>query len=332
MSIRMNCLCGKATDSVTIPSKNLPIAAYICHCDSCRHLAGTLCLTVAFLPDKFYRPSQERMDQLSSFVFSPRITCYFCKDCGTRILLCARHNSDDQPATVVWGIPTGTLEKAEGIIKILGHEHIADTLDGGFSDFFQTIHGERVERWPHHFQQEEELPSYWRSSEPAVNEDPRTERLQVRCKCGGIEFWVSRPSERSASVKAPWPDVLIPFHSGEPKPSEQAWWLRDQGKKYLAGVCACDSCRLASGMEWVEWAFVPTASISLDSNGEEQFTRDFGTLKHYRSSKEVTRHFCGTCGAMVFWDGDFRTELIDVAVGLFHAPEGARAENWLEWY
>lgn len=100
----------------------------------------------------------------------------------------------------------------------------------------------------------------------------------------------------------------------------------------MAGVCACDSCRLASGMEWVQWAFVLAASVFLDADGRDRLTRDFSILKHFRSSEEVSRYFCGICGAMVFWDGDFRPELIDIAVGLFHAPEGARAENWLQWY
>lgn len=61
------------------------------------------------------------------------------------------------------------------------------------------------------------------------------------------------------------------------------------------------------------------------------FSREAGTLKKYRSSAEATRFFCETCGATVFWDGDVRPGLIDVAVGLMDAEEGARAETWLEW-
>jgi len=34
---------------------------------------------------------------------------------------------------------------------------------------------------------------------------------------------------------------------------------------------------------------------------------------------------------MIFWTGDDRPWLIDVAVGLFAASCGARAETWLKW-
>jgi hypothetical protein len=34
----------------------------------------------------------------------------------------------------------------------------------------------------------------------------------------------------------------------------------------------------------------------------------------------------------VFWHDKWRPDIIDVSVGLLDAPEGARAENWLEWW
>ncbi|KAI6855741.1 hypothetical protein KC338_g465 [Hortaea werneckii] len=88
-------------------------------------------------------------------------------------------------------------------------------------------------------------------------------------------------------------------------------------------------------MEWVQWAFIPTTSITLDPAGGNPFPSEtpfsFGTLKHYRSSDQATRYFCGICGANVFWCGDERPGLMDVAVGLLDAAEGARAEDWLQW-
>jgi hypothetical protein len=58
-------------------------------------------------------------------------------------------------------------------------------------------------------------------------------------------------------------------------------------------------------------------------------------LQTYNSSENVTRSFCSVCGAIVFFalsepDENPATMLLDVAVGLLDAPEGARAENWLE--
>ena len=55
-------------------------------------------------------------------------------------------------------------------------------------------------------------------------------------------------------------------------------------------------------------------------------------LRSYESSPGVMREFCPTCGATVFWHDKHRPELIDVSVGLLDAPEGARAEEWLEWW
>ena len=81
----------------------------------------------------------------------------------------------------------------------------------------------------------------------------------------------------------------------------------------------------------MEWAYVPAVDITLDAEGTIPFSRDFGILKHYRSSSEVTRHFCSDCGATIFYDADDRPHVLDVAVGLLSAPEGARAESWLEW-
>lgn len=33
----------------------------------------------------------------------------------------------------------------------------------------------------------------------------------------------------------------------------------------------------------------------------------------------------------MFFTGAGRTDLVDVAVGVLDAPEGARADSWLEW-
>jgi len=293
-------------------------------------MTGTLCLTVVYFSEDQYQPSQALIKKLQPFEFSKQTTQYHCPTCGTQMM--ARTLEENAPdSDGKWSVATGTFEQAEGVFQIRDHEFIADTIDGGFSDFLLTFKDKPVERWPGHYGEGEQLPPHWRSaSQPKLTPSP-SDRLHAHCKCGGINLWIARPSERSTMGRAAWPDVIIPFNSDEPHPPQGIWWLRDDHKKYLAGVCACNSCRLAVGMEWVEWAFVPTVDISLDAEGKVPFSREFGTLKHYRSSDVATRHFCDTCGATVFWDGDERPQLIDVAVGLLNAPEGARAESWLDW-
>ncbi|KAI7221421.1 hypothetical protein KC343_g8312 [Hortaea werneckii] len=219
---------------------------------------------------------------------------------------------------VTWAVATGTLESIEGAVEAARHIFVADTLDEGFADFLRDVNGQAIERWPQHFGKNERMPLHWRDPERSRRGHPEHPNvLHAYCKCEGVSFYISRPSAASTEVTAEWPDVMIPEHDTGDKPPPAAWWLRGNGTKYLAGLCTCDSCRLAAGMEWVQWAFVPTASITLDPAGRNPFPSEtpfsFGTLKHYRSSAQATRYFC------------------DVAVGLLDAAEGARAEDWLEW-
>jgi hypothetical protein len=106
------------------------------------------------------------------------------------------------------------------------------------------------------------------------------------------------------------------------------WWVRSKNR-YIAGNCACNTCRLVSGIEIVQWMYVPTSQLTAASG--EAYGLDSPTLKSFKSSEDVTRYHCGRCGASVFYWADSRPEVIDVAVGLLQAPSGARAEEWLDW-
>ena len=50
----------------------------------------------------------------------------------------------------------------------------------------------------------------------------------------------------------------------------------------------------------------------------------------YKTSDQVERHFCNKCGATVSYYHN-GMDTIDIAPGLFEAPEGSRAGNWLQW-
>lgn len=297
-------------------------------------MTGTLALTVTFLPEE-YSPAQEVLEKLTPFQFSKRITQYHCKVCGTQMLAHCWRDGEDHNKGSSWDAASGTLEKIELLFELKGHEHVADTLDGGFADFLTTHDNKPVQRWPHHSGRGEQVPLRWeRPDRPKVDPKP-TDRLHAHCKCGGVEFWIARPSERSMQVPGKWPhwpDLLIPHHSSQHCADGEPWWIMDEGKKYLAGVCSCNSCRLHTGMEYVEWAFVPVIDITLDKEGNVPFSREFGTLKGYRSSDDVMRYHCDTCGATVFFFGEDRPHIIDVAAALLDAPEGARAESWLEFW
>jgi hypothetical protein len=112
-------------------------------------------------------------------------------------------------------------------------------------------------------------------------------------------------------------------------PENKPWWLSTDHTKYLAGNCACESCRKIAGFDIVQWTFIPIAGLSLAN--DEPFKLPFGTIQSYQSSARRVRWFCSKCGANVFWTGEERPTLIDVSVGLLDAPSGARAEEWLQW-
>lgn len=201
---------------------------------------------------------------------------------------------------------------------------MADTRDGGMRDWVPG-----VEAWEGFSNESKLLEAGWKGGAKASSEKAR--ELQAYCHCKGVRFKISRPDGSSASLSAPRGDIVGPQTTERDgsKDEDEAWWLRENGTKYLGGTCACNECRLTSGFDVQVWAFVPKANISqLDGK-----PLDFGagTLKRYDSSKGVYREFCSKCGATVFWHSDSRPDLIDVSAGLLDAEEGARAESWLGW-
>ena len=221
-----------------------------------------------------------------------------------------------------WDLMTGTVEQVDDLFEPEAHHFVADTLDGGFADFLVTFKDKSVLRFAEFDYKSEEVPFYWYSKDrPQITPSP-TDRLHCYCKCGGVNFWIARPSERSKNALGAWPDLLIPYHSNQPKLDGTAWWLRDDGRKFLAGVCSCNTCRLDTGMEWIEWAFVPTVDFTQDEKGQVPFSLPFGTLKGYCSSHDVTRYHCNTCGASAFYHTNV-SRVLSKGLFEFEIPHGA---------
>ena len=306
---------------------SLPMALNACHCDRCRHVSGTMCATYAVIPIGSAYPDSALLNTLSKYESSGGHIRYFCSTCGAHMFFYT-------PKDLSWKIASGTLEKLDGVARLDRHIMISSTGDGGMSDWLTEVDGRLITRWadlpiPVVTSQ---LPLDWHDPKRTAKKKDPSQRLRAHCDCGGIEMYIAHPSQQSAETKSSLPDVLGSQDSGHVSMGEnETWWLRANKSKYLGGLCVCDSCRLATGFEMASWAFIPTVDITLDAEGKKPFSREFGSLKAYRSSDQATRRFCGTCGATVFWDGDIRPGLIDVAVGLLDAEEGARAENWLEW-
>ncbi|CAD0085638.1 unnamed protein product [Aureobasidium vineae] len=221
-------------------------------------------------------------------------------------------------------IHTGALDQLDDTVQFERQIFVKDTKDGGFSHWLKDLPIET------HATLNDSLPADWPqpSKRPA---DKVSDRLHAHCLCNGINFWISRPLTSSANPDNPKSDTYQHNPDRGDYEVEDPWWLCENRTKFFAEVCQCNSCRLSSGCDFIPWTYVPTTDVSLAADGSVPFSRDFGTLKSYRSSDHATRCFCGECGATVFYIRDERHGIANVAVGLLDADEGSLAQSWLWW-
>ena len=230
---------------------------------------------------------------------------------------------------------TGTLkvENTDGIVEYKSHIWIEDTLDGGASVFVPRFNGKALKRYSQEPEKSKEVPLNWHA-DGGTRQSDTSGKIYAHCHCKGVEFFISPPNDDSKTAKSPYSDLVFPDSTGAaPNPNNDPWWLPGHNR-FLAGTCACKSCSRASGFDITFWAFIPAINVTLDAEGLKPYTKSphWGTIKSYRSSESVTRSFCERCGANVFWEGDGRPTLLDIAVGLLDAPSGVRAEEILSWW
>ncbi|KIW08031.1 uncharacterized protein PV09_00975 [Verruconis gallopava] len=327
-TIRLACHCGKHKYSFTVPVSSLPIKQRLCHCNISRRISG--CLFTSYFAIPASNPPPD-LTGLTEYKSSDILSRYFCSTCSTHLY--CRYN-DDGHFEASHGSVDGSTDD---IFDFRAHGWIEDTKDGGASVWLKEYKGSPLSRWLIEWNQSPEVPLNWTSDhiEPTNKvSEQADEKLRVHCHCNGVEFFISRPSEDSFKASSPLPDLLVPYNSGQSaqNPENKPWWLSTDHTKYLAGNCACRSCRMTTGFDIQQWAFIPAAGLSL-ANGKP-FNLPFGTLRSYESSTKPQRRIrwsCSRCGATVLWTGEERPTLIDVAAGLLDAPSGARAEEWLQW-
>ncbi|KAJ9134679.1 Glutathione-dependent formaldehyde-activating enzyme [Coniochaeta hoffmannii] len=320
----ISCLCGRATQQITVRGG--------------------------------HDQRQSALDALVAYSPTPHSTSYFCATCGCHVFVCATdastipgHENDTEECQ--WAVATGTIvggQDTEGSKPGLSsaedqsndvlskwdwmHDRVPETMDGGISVWINNV---------------SEAPSDSKAGLFVATYDTGA-TLPASCHCRTVRFHITRPDASSVLPESGFPDLMLPYCRTDPKivqnPSDVKWWLcGPERTKYLAGTCACRSCRLASGFEIQAWAFVPRSNIfmhlpaSPSDEAREPKKLEFesvssATFKSYESSPGVVREFCPRCGATVFWHNTERPELIDVSVGLLEAPDGARAESWLEWW
>lgn len=207
---------------------------------------------------------------------------------------------DRSITTATWFVTCGSLVDARDVYHPQ-HEYVEDTIDGGITNTIVSMNNRPVTRWARHPKESQQLPLYWVSPlRPSLSSSP-AEKLHARCKCRGVEFWIAR---------------------------------RANGLKIQVKLGHQSSRRLDNGME-------PYATATFEVESDQIFSGeggllsystcpDFGTLKTWWSSADDGKKFCGVCGASVFLITGDATRL-EVSVGVLEAPEGVRAETWLEW-
>jgi hypothetical protein len=88
---------------------------------------------------------------------------------------------------------------------------------------------------------------------------------------------------------------------------------RFDAEPFGAGYCHCSMCRKSSGAPVIAAASVPRGSLVI-ARGEE-------SLRRYRSSPQVTRVFCATCGGQLFFDVADEPDSIDLWLGSLDDPD-----------
>jgi hypothetical protein len=196
----------------------------------------------------------------------------------------------------------------EGAWEIAQHVYTASAKDGGFAALLPTIAGKEVKVWnPAPSDESGEIDDALGLSGDTQDDH---DTLLAKCHCGGVSFNISRPRQEFVD-----------------SPDGEKWVMRSNPTKWLASLDACSDCRLVTGAHVIGWLFVPTDHTS------PPLPEDLlvGTSKVYNSSEEVSRTFCGRCGATIFYSEVGRPGIVDVAIGILRHKDGVMLDDWALW-
>jgi hypothetical protein len=236
----------------------------------------------------------------------------------------ANTKDTDSPLIALTGILTNEpVDLVEFDQQIFVH----DTVDGGASVWFQqNASGSKVKSFK--FNNEgEELPQDWPPFGELTGYEAKKEgSIPIHCKCRGVEFILQRGDYSDV------PEDQLPSN------------IDPKTHKLTATFCGCDSCRLQGGVDVFNWTYTDLKYITFNDSDKpfpassydlkklvDENDPALGTLKYYSSSEDVERYFCSTCSACVFYATTSRPTIIDVALGVLGASDGARAEGFLSW-
>jgi hypothetical protein len=82
--------------------------------------------------------------------------------------------------------------------------------------------------------------------------------------------------------------------------------------------CHCSRCRKAHGAAFSTFARTAASRLHVRQGG--------AAIRHYRSSPQVERSFCGICGSNLFFRFDVLPDVVWVAVGTIDGDPGMRPQ------
>lgn len=325
VTLTASCLCKANTQTFAIPKSSLPLPAHVCHCGSCRHISGSLYTSLALWPAP---RSEVDLSGYKAYSFSDKFQALFCPTCSAAVW--GASTDETLPLYVV----TGSLENISCDVEVVrwnSQGFVGDTIDGGASHWLKKINASgpalKCFKARSRGDDAEELPDDWQYDAPRESEE-RQDAVPIRCKCQGVRFELHRNDYEGI------------------KNENLTWNVHPTTRKIKAEMCGCNSCRLQGGTDVCYWTYSDMENISFPGDKDKGgFPSDMdglsalvdvhdpriGSLTYYESSPEVRRYFCGTCSATIFYATKKRPHLIDIAVGVLDAKDGARAESMLWW-
>ena len=298
------CHCHASTLSFTVPTTSLPIPVHFCHCGICRRSTGTYFTAGAVIPEPIIN-----LSNLVAYKSSESLTRFFCSTCGAHLCGSVQLGDGD---TKKWFVSAPSVDAEEEVWNFAGHVFVGSTGDGGLATLMQNIGGKELGLWEEWSGSSAPWHPSDRTTNSKANQTQGQDRLHAHCHCGGMEFYISRPTGYETFTEIDENNV------------------RKHKNKWLAIHDVCTSCRLTISTFVISWLFPTRKAITLMDGSLYPLDGIFGTAKSYSSSKGVGRTFCGRCGAAVSYISDERPHVVDIAAGLLDT-EDARAEDWLEW-
>lgn len=334
-SATIACLCG----AIAIPlSSPLPAQSHLCHCDTCRRSTGALFTGLLPLDTP---PAADQLTRCTIYRSSDSWSQYFCSTCGTKVVGHAR-GEPTEARKERWYCFGGAVdppqqEATKNLLCVHSHKWVADTLDGGMAAFMTTLGGRDIQCFEgdENSQQltHDEVAKMHASALRPSHELGSGDILRAECRCGGVSLRIKRANHEDKSVSKL--DRFIPKDdSGQP-----------ENDRYMAFACVCRFCRLGSGCSFSPWMYLPPQQVlnahtnravvqHREATDGSEATREANqglSLTHFWSSENSCRSFCSRCGATVFYSFEKRLEILNVAVGLLRAEEGALARRWLRY-